>query len=87
MTTPFFYMTKKYRCGSYQKGGKMFSADLHFYCSVIGSVCNKGSTRVNLLNQLRKITSLTIDEANQIIDVLIGKNKLVESNNTLFVRS
>ena len=65
----------------------MFSADIHFYCSVIGTVCTKGSTRVNLLNHLRKITSLTIDEANQIIDVLIGKNKLVESNNTLFVRS
>jgi len=58
----------------------MFSVDLHYAVSLIGSICTKGSTKKNLINQLQKHTSLTVDESNQIIDILIQGKKLVRSN-------
>ena len=65
----------------------MFSADIHFYCSVVGTACNFGASRKNLLNKLQNSTSLSINEANKFLDTLIDNGLIVENNKLFFVKS
>ena len=67
-------------------GLKCYALDAHFYCSVVGSECDKGrGQRLSLIQALVKCSSLDEKEAAEVVDTCIAKGVIVsddEGNHT-----